>query len=179
MWKKEAYDIAFKKLSNETHTFEYLLEDSFFEGLEDAEIKQGDVDVQIQVIPHAAGFNVRIDIEGSIFIPCDRCLDDMEQWIEGESDFLFKFGENNEEDDIIYIPEESGTLNMAWLIYETIVLLVPLVHTHDDGECNKDMLERLEAHLAHELHEGDESTNKENNQETDPRWDGLKNIIMN
>ncbi len=177
MSNKGVYDIVFKKLTERDYQFDYKIDNSFFEALNDSEIEKGEVEVTTYITVQQDYFNLSIDVYGYVFTTCDRCLDDMKQEIDGECDFLLKFGEENENDDVIYIPEETGTVNIAWLIYETIALNIPMTHTHPEGECNEEMMNKLKAHLTYES-SNDKQTN-ENNKQTDPRWDGLKNIITN
>ena len=41
---------------------------------------------------------------GVLQVTCDRCADDFDQTIEGESEYIVKFADKNyEEEDIVYI----------------------------------------------------------------------------
>jgi proteasome lid subunit RPN8/RPN11 len=52
------------------------------------------------------------------------------------------------EDDIWPDEDEQSTdtLDLAWLTYEMIIINLPLVHSHPDGECNPDMQPLLHAY---------------------------------
>ena len=41
--------------------------------------------------------------------------------------------------------EQTNTLDLSWLAYETITINLPLVHSHPDGECTPDMQQLLQA----------------------------------
>ena len=106
-----------------------------------------------------------------MIISCDRCLDDMEQSVETDNRLIVKLGsETSEEDDMIVVNEDEGILDMSWIIYEFIVLAIPIRHVHAPGKCNPAMTQALEELSA------DRSSDEESNQETDPRWDKLKNL---
>ena len=34
-----------------------------------------------------------------------------------------------------YIPEEEGEINIAWFLYEFVVLDIPIKHVHEPGKC--------------------------------------------
>ncbi|MBR1630562.1 MAG: DUF177 domain-containing protein [Paludibacteraceae bacterium] len=107
---------------------------------------------------------------GTVIIPCDRCLDDMEQHVEGNDDIVVRFGnEQDTSDDLVIIDERIGMIDLSWLIYEQIALAIPIQHTHNDGQCNPGMT----AYIIN-----DETQNTED-QTTDPRWDKLKTILNN
>ena len=54
--------------------------------------------------------------DGVVWVPCDRCLDDMEQPITSADKLMVKFGTEyaEEGDNLIVIPEEEGLINVAW-----------------------------------------------------------------
>lgn len=82
-------------------------------------------------------------------MPCDRCLDDMEQAIDTESVLMVKLGDDYaDEGELVIVPFEDGTLNVAWHIYEFIALEIPIKHVHEPGKCNVAMIEALQGHSA-------------------------------
>jgi len=110
---------------------------------------------------------------GTVIIPCDRCLDDMDLPVETENRLVVKLGsEYSEEDDVIVVPENEGILDMSWLIYEFVALVIPIRHVHAPGKCNIAMTKTLEELSA------DRSSDEESSHETDPRWDKLKKLKM-
>ena len=82
-----------------------------------------------------------------------------------------------------YTPENEGVLNIAWHLYEFIVLAIPIMHTHPDGECNEAMMDKYNQYVVRHIDEDqddcetDDVTNESDR--TDPRWDALKNISNN
>ena len=43
---------------------------------------------------------------------------------------------------------EIGVLDLSWLLYELIEISLPIVHSHQPGECNPQMEELLRSHLC-------------------------------
>ena len=70
-------------------------------------------------------FELNFQTDGMVWVPCDRCLDDMEQPVSSTDKLLVKFGHEyaEEGDNLVVIPEEEGEINVAWFMYEFIALL--------------------------------------------------------
>ena len=105
-----------------------------------------------------------------VLVPCDICLELMEQPIETTQRLEVRLGtENSEEDDLVTVAEDEGILDVAWLIYELTALAIPVRHVHAPGKCNPAMIRVLEEHSAVRSGEGDEKA-------TDPRWAALEQL---
>ena len=101
-------------------------------------------------------------------MPCDRCLDEMSQPIAADNRLAVKLGaEYSDGDDLVTIDENEGILDVSWFIYEFIVLAIPIKHVHEPGLCNAAMIEALEEHSAAR------SSDEEEVQDVDPRWQAL------
>jgi uncharacterized metal-binding protein YceD (DUF177 family) len=90
--------------------------------------------------------------------------------IDTTAHLIVKFGKDyaEESDEIVVIPETEGVINLAWFLYEFAALAIPIKHTHAPGKCNKEMSEKLKSHTA----------NSEEEDDTDPRWDVLKELDL-
>lgn len=172
------YDINLKDLESDSADYEYTLDDSYFESLEDATIKKGSVKASVHVKKLSSSFQLNLAIDGEVFVPCDRCLDDMAQDVAAESELFVKFGEEykDEGDDLIIVEEEKGIVNVAWFLYEVIALAVPIYHAHEEGQCNPEMQKILSGMLRDEDASGELQKSEE---ATDPRWDDLKKLLNN
>jgi uncharacterized metal-binding protein YceD (DUF177 family) len=190
MPKFEQYNITLKDLPAGKTTKEFVLDDVFFKKIDSPEVQQGNVKAIVTVQKKGETFELSFDLNGYILIPCDRCLDDMEQPISYKEDLLVKFGDRfSEEDEIVIVPESEGAINIAWFLYEFIILNIPIKHVHQPGLCNKAMIGKLKKHIAHSKLEDDDEDNalleleddddSDFNESTDPRWDALNNISEN
>lgn len=188
MSKFEHYNIVLKDLNNEIKTLEFELDDAYFKKIDSPEVQRGKVNALVTVQRKLATFELNFKLEGIITIPCDRCLDDMEQPIHHKEKLQVKFGQQfSEEDEIVIVPENEGSINIAWFLYEFIVINIPIKHVHPVGECNKTMVTKLKKHIIHQ--KGDESEEDDiltddddfsnEDTQTDPRWDSLQNISDN
>ncbi|MFZ4724813.1 MAG: YceD family protein [Paludibacter sp.] len=191
MSKFELYNIVLKDIVTETRVLEFDLDNAFFKKIDSPEIQTGNVKAKVSVQKKTATYELKFEIDGSVNIPCDRCLDNMEQPIHYKEKLLVKFGEQfSEEDEIVIVPESDGGINIAWFLYEFIVLNIPMKHVHATGECNKTMVGKLKKHIIRQKDDldDDDTTALEfdddddfslNDTQTDPRWDGLQNITEN
>ena len=97
-----------------------------------------------------------------------------------------KYGEdyNDDSDDLLVIPESDSYLNVAYMIYDTVALAVPIKHVHPLGKCNRQMSAMLRKHRARRTDDEDaeleetliEEMDSMPDQPSDPRWDELRKL---
>ena len=153
-------------------------------------VQKGKVNVELTVKKTSRAFELSFQTEGIVWVPCDRCLDEMEQPVTSSDKLMVKFGHEyaEEGDNLIVIPEEEGEINVAWFMYEFIALAIPMKHVHAPGKCNKAVTSKLNKHLRTS---GDDDAEEsfgagedivvedEAEEQIDPRWNELKKILDN
>lgn len=190
MGKFDKYRIDLKGMQEDKINFDFLLDNIFFANIDGPEVQKGKVNVKLDVKKTSRAFELNFQTEGVVYVPCDRCLDDIEQPVTSTDKVMVKFGrEYGEEGDIIVVPEEDGDINVAWFMYEFVSLAVPMKHVHPPGKCNKAMTGKLSKHLrtsGDDEGENDFDTggddivvDDDNDTPTDPRWNELKKILDN
>ena len=193
MGKFDLYKVPLKAIAEGTHLFEYNLDNDYFKKIDSLEVQKGKVKASVKLKKAAAAYELNFQLGGVVSIPCDRCLDNMEQEIAYNGRLIVKFGNDfsQESDEIIVIPEAEGEINIAWFLYEFIVLSIPVKHVHPSGGCNKLMSGKLKKHLTHKVADEDDydfddfdasddiELSEETEKDIDPRWDKLKNSIDN
>lgn len=173
MFSLETLKIDLKAMVVDCIDTTYVLDDDYFAALDGADIQQGRVNVGVSIRKTGTCFTLDLNAEGDVTVQCDRCLDDMQQYIKGESSFIVKLSnETSEDDEIICVDEVEGILDTSWLIYETIALAVPIKHVHAPGKCNAAMMERLDELSATRSGDGAEE------KAIDPRWSALANLKL-
>ncbi len=167
MCNKESFEIDLKALPQGVTTLEYKLDDEYFKTIEALDVQRGELSSCLSVNRTDDFFELNFHTEGVVHIPCDICLDDMDQSIETNNRLVVKFGDDYSEDDgLVTVPENEGMLDVSWFIYEFIVLDIPIKHVHAPGKCNPAMIELLEEHSAARSGEEEEES-------VDPRWEAL------
>ena len=168
MCRIERFKIDSKGLTKESTPLEWDLDDQYFSALDSAEVQGGALHVSGSIRKATGFFELQLAISGTVRIPCDRCLDPMDQPIETGLRMVVKLGsEYSEQDDIVVVDEAERILDTAWFIYESIALAIPIQHVHQPGDCNDAMMRMLDEHSA--ARSSDEDAQKE----IDPRWEAL------
>ena len=140
MSEQNHYIIDLKRLPIGTHEFDIQLDDAFFEGLEKSEILRGRIGCKATLNLREEDYQLTIAVHGTVFVVCDRCLDPMPLEIEANDELM------NDE------PEApNDEIDLSWLAYEIVSINIPIVHSHQAGECNKQMELLLHDHLCDDL----------------------------
>ena len=167
----ECLKVDLKGLKDDESSLVFDLDDTFFGALDQAEVKRGSLHVSVSIRKASGFFEFLIHEAGTVIIPCDRCLDDMEQSVDMDVRLIVRLGDEYSEDgDTIVVAEDEGILDLTWIIYESVALAIPIRHVHAPGKCNTAMTEVLEELSA------DRSSDEESDQAIDPRWDKLKSL---
>ena len=163
------YILPIAGLSIGYHDFKYQINDKFFDSFDFSEVKKGNVNVDLNVEKHERELILTFKFDGSVRIACDRCNDEYEQPIENEAVIYLRYGNAYEEetDDVIVIPSEEGEFDISNLIYEYIILSLPIHRVHQEvSQCNQEVIEYLERTECEE----------NNDDEIDPRWKCLEEL---
>jgi uncharacterized protein len=175
MKSNRQFVIPFKGLKIGEHDFFFDVDDKFFADFQESEISKGNVKVVIHLDKKVNMLRLEFIIDGVVSIMCDRCLDDFDLPIAFKTNLFIKFGDVTEEqtDEILVLSHNEFELDVSQYIYEYTHLSLPYRRIHPDDEnglstCNKEMLKRLDDYLF-----------DEKNENTDPRWDDLKNLTNN
>ena len=170
MEKKNEFLIPVSGLALGSHSYQFEINDGFFAEREYSEIQQGKVVVSLDIDRQETLMVLHFGIEGTVRVACDRCADEFDLPIRDEREFFLKLGTENaqESDDVEVVQAEQADYDISSLVYEFIILAVPIHRVHPEGQCNPEVMAMLTAEQTVE------ETEEEN--EIDPRWAALKNI---
>jgi uncharacterized protein len=168
------YCIPLSGLKEGRHTFDFEINKEFFEQVEESEVKEGRLIANIQMDKMSTHLDLAITISGEVRICCDRCLEMFFHPVACENRLLVKFGKTVEEidPDILSLPIGEHELDLQQHLYEYIMLALPIKRVHPNdmngkSTCDPEMLKKLDELIIDE------------EKETDPRWDKLKNLMNN
>lgn len=85
--------------------------------------------VTAAVVGHGATVDVECSISGTVTVPCDRCLDELE--LEVETGFSE-----------VYTPD-TAELDLSQDVYDYVCTALPLQRVHPEGECNPETIKFL------------------------------------
>lgn len=181
----DRFIIDLKHLEKGVYNYHFSMTDEDFEKIGGSEFQKGDVEVDVEMrVSSGDSFSFDFEIDGTVIVPCDRCLEDMELEISTDGHFDAKFGDGESDDELVFISEIDQKIDLSWHIYEFIALAIPIRHVHEDGECDEAMAEKFRSHECFESGEDDEdsesadlaSNTAAGEKEIDPRWEALKNF---
>lgn len=182
------FKLPLKSMPVGTQEFDYHLDKQFFVNMESTDIHGADLDVNLTVVHKADVYELHFHVTGTVTLLCDRCLDAMLHDVDTTYDISVKYGEAycDDSDTLLEIPESENYLNVAYMLYDTVALTIPIKHVHAPGQCNKDMSAMLHRHKVRStddsaleetlIEEMDSMTDDSDPAPSDPRWDALKGL---
>jgi uncharacterized metal-binding protein YceD (DUF177 family) len=135
--KARDYEIAYASLPLGLHTFEFRLQDSFFEQFATPFFSNAQLDVHLQLDKKTNLCLLTFQVQGTVFTNCHRCGDDFDLPIWDEWNTVAKIVDptlvesmNEEDDDIVYFSKADNNLDLSMVIYEQVILCLPLQILH-------------------------------------------------
>lgn len=157
MGNRRAYEIAFVGLKPGNHTFQYEIDDKFFEPYGAQDFHNCHARISLELDKQQASFMLlRFDIDGQVDTQCDRCGNPLTLQLWDEFNIVVKMvdepqalNEQEEDPDVYYIGKTESHLHLEDWIYEFINLSIPNQHVcgeDADGKslCNPEVLAKLE-----------------------------------
>ena len=114
-------------------------------------IKKGNFIIDLDLEKKTGVSVMEFHLEGHAEMNCDRCMEIIQLPVKGDYRMLLKYGDEEESnEEILYIDPEMSTLHLAKLIYEYILLSVPIVKVYNCEDevprpCNMEVLNKLNA----------------------------------
>ncbi|QTE21768.1 YceD family protein [Polaribacter cellanae] len=167
------FNISFVGLKEGKHLFEYSIDNTFFNAFNYNEFEKASIDVTLDFVKKSTLLELLFTAKGTVNVPCDLTNEMFDQEISSVLPLVVKFGPeyNDDNEEILILPHEAYEFNVAQFIYEMIVLAVPNKRVHPkvlDGTMESEALKKLEELKIKKV---------QTVEETDPRWDKLKNLI--
>jgi len=165
------FNISFTGLKLGKHQFEYKIDNTFFECFQYHEFENADIKINLDFEKKHNMFNVVFNSEGVVTVACDMTNEPFDLEIKGNLPLIVRFGEeyNADNDEILIIPQNQFQLDISHLIYEMIILSLPVKRVHpgvEDGTLQSEVLKKLEEYKTKE-------------DTIDPRWEKLKELQSN
>ena len=139
------FSVPYLGLQNGEHEFLFDINNSFFKAFE-SELKVNEsFGVKLYLDKRHDMSDAEFTFSGNLWVVCHRCLSPFSIPIDGSFVLRIKFGEvDNNEDEVLFISEETSVVNFAQIIYEYIVLTLPLVTMHENiDDCDQDIINKM------------------------------------
>ncbi|MGB2164744.1 MAG: YceD family protein [Flavobacteriaceae bacterium] len=165
--------IPFIGLKDGLHRFDFKIDNKFFEGFDFLDFQTAHIQVSLIFEKKTTLLELNFSAKGQVTVPCDITTEPFKLPIDTAFKLVVKFGsvENDDDDEILILPHGSHEIQIAQYIYEMIVLSVPQKKVHPgiaEGTLKSEILEKLKDLQPQE---------KPISDETDPRWDKLKDLL--
>ena len=178
MKKLNEFLIPFTGLKLGKHQFEYQINKAFFESFDYDEFESANIKVSVVFDKKNTMLELNFKHKGTIHVPCDLTNEMFDFPIKGKLKVIVQFGEeyNDDNDELLILPHGEHEINISQIIYEMIALSIPFRKVHPgvkDGTLDSEALRKLNELRVEEIKE--ENKNTEDN--IDPRWDKLKQLL--
>ncbi|WP_089795628.1 YceD family protein [Chryseobacterium wanjuense] len=170
MDKLRNYDVSFSGLKTGKHEFRFEIDKEFFQLFDtEQEFTNPRIVVDVFLHKHSTFLEFEIKIHGLVELVCDITNENFDHPIENQIKVLVKFGEeyDDSEEDVITIPTSDHAFNVAQLIYENVMLSIPMKKISPN--VSDEDLQILEKFSPKEVEEEEEPKG-------DPRWEALRKL---
>lgn len=160
--------VVFSSLKEGKHSFDFEITPAFFESFDNPLIQNANIQVQVVLDKKVNMLEFDFEIKGKVVAECARCTDELIVPVQGKQHLIVKFGEDKveQDDEILWIDENSYEIDLSQQVYEYIYLLLPIRNVHSSKkDCNPEVIEKL-----------DKLSVKEEAKEIDPRWEELRKL---
>ena len=151
------------------HQFDLEIDETFFEHFEYSEIRNGLVNLHLEMEKEETLVVFHFDFKGHVRIPCDRCYEPFDLEIRGHEKLILKFGRDfhEESEDVQVVPVGENHFDISPFIYEYIQLSLPARRVHPENEsgeslCDAEIIRRLKENVS--------------SYTPDPRWEVLSQL---
>jgi len=166
----KTYKISLSGLQIGHHSFDFQIDDQFFESFEKSRVQKGSLTLKVEMEKSETMLQLHFHFNGNVTVACDRCLDDFLYPLHFNEMLIVKFGykKHEESESIIIINANEYEIPIAQYIYEYINLSLPMQLIHPnlengDSGCNKEFLKNFDYQKTEE-------------DKIDPRWEALKKL---
>jgi uncharacterized metal-binding protein YceD (DUF177 family) len=169
-----AYQIPIIALENKGYEYQMDGNSDFFQAFEQEWIEKGSFKVKVKLDKSPTMIQVYLHIEAVLQLICDRSLEEFDFPIEVNEKIIFKFADHSEDmgDNLYLLDRKEPYLDLSQDIYDFIALQVPMKKLHPRF-INPENTSQDDVFLY--TTEKEEEA-EERAQETDPRWNILKNL---
>lgn len=142
------FTISLDGLKAGRSAYEWHADGKFFDGFENSEILDADIDAVATVEKSGKYIGVDCQVKGDVTVSCDRCLADLKLPVDTLFRLSVKFGvETGTADEggreIVMLPESDSLLDLSQIVYDYVCLDLPMQRVHEDGGCDPEVVKYL------------------------------------
>ena len=145
------------------NVFSWQIGKEFFDVFENSEILDAQIVADVRAEKSGRYVGVDCDVRGRVTVECDRCLAELDMPVDVEVRLSVKYGDEESaeepqpgEREVIFVPETDAELDLSQVIYDYVCLALPMQRTHDEGECDPEVMKRYGSQAEPEISDNEE-----------------------
>ena len=161
------YVVQIEQLSLGQHKFNFEADKLIFERNGNDEVLDANFQIDLELYKTGNMMDMKFHYAGNVDLACDRCNDPVTLPIEDESKLVVKYGQAHHEDldELVVLEDHEHEIDLEQYFYESLSLIIPFRHVHEEKDCNKEILKKL-----------GKIQEESSNDDVDPRWQKLKEL---
>jgi len=180
---EEKYIIDFASLKDGVHNFNFTVDNSLIADFSIEGFENVNAEVEIILEKKTGLMTIDFNLTGSVDLICDRCLEICNLPVETDTVLYVREKRRNDEEaeNLMFIEPDDLSIDLSHFIYESIIVALPMKRVHPDNEdgspsCSGEIADMITYEDGDEEDGTEDEIDNNEEQKTDPRWDGLKNI---
>ena len=144
--EKNEFKISVNGLATGENTILSRADKEFFASFENYEVLEADLRVTFIADKHPSRVDIECNIEGTITVPCDRCLSPVAIPVNTSNSLALRLRESDAPlGDLVeeVFLSDGDTLDLGQEVYDFSLLALPLQRFHKEGDCDEAALAYL------------------------------------
>lgn len=145
------FSLPYKGMKDGMHKYRFVADNTYFRCFESSPVSGGNIEIDLEIDKRSNASSLIFDLKGYVDTSCDRCLADIKLPLKGHYTMHVKITSEeviDEGDDIIFLHPDEAKLDLAQVVYEMIVLSLPMIKAFDCQKeqplpCNTDILNKI------------------------------------
>lgn len=125
----QPFIVKLNGLASGVSRYDWKADRSFFANFENSEILDADIRVSLILHNHGVTVDAECDIEGTVTVQCDRCLENLEIPVETSFDESYVL--------------DGEDLDFSQDVYDFVCIALPIQRVHEEGGCNQETVKYL------------------------------------
>jgi len=135
-----SFVISVNGLAAGESTFLVRADKEFFANNENYEVLDADLRVSIVVDKSISKVDIDLNIDGTITVPCDRCLSPVRIPVSAEALLRLRCAGSDvaldDSQEEVFLTPGTDSLDLSQEVYDYALLALPLQRFHNEGECD-------------------------------------------
>lgn len=145
--------IPLKGLLSGRNCFSMKVDGTLLDSFENQDISDVNLEVGVVLNKVSDAVKAEIQIKGKIVVPCNRCMGEKVLQIKQNivADVKFSAAGEKEDSDAEVLYADDDNVDLSQIVYDYIVLSIPAVNVHENGECGEEVMRYLKSDSCEDI----------------------------